>query len=355
MAREKLCVGVDIGASAVKLCQLKRSKKEYSLDAFGHVPLPSETIVDGALMNSQRVVDAIQELTAQNRIKNKRVALSISGHSVIIKKISLPQMTREELEDSIQWEAEQFIPFDMADVFIDVQIVNQASAQQGQMDVVLVAAKKDYVNEYTSVIIEAGLEPVICDVDAFAVENMYEANYDVSPVDTVVLVNIGASKTNINIIAGGVSSFTRDLNLGGSNFTEEIQKQLNVPHEEAEALKLGGAHWKPSGDTDAVVPHEVQRALQMVAENVTTEIQRSVDFYSATSADPSPSKIYLTGGSARLQPISQAIQSRIGVPVEVANPFRSIDTSNHDQSYLAGLAPAAAVAVGLALRHPGDN
>lgn len=353
MAREKLCVGVDIGASAVKVCHIKNTKKGLVLNAFGHVPLPSETVVDGALMNSARVVDAIGELLASQRIRHKQASLAVSGHAVIIKKIPLPQMSREELEQSIQWEAQQFIPFDMADVFIDAQILGQASTSQGQMDVVLVAARKDYVNDYTSVIIEAGLEPVVCDVDAFAVQTMFEANYDVDPTQTIVLVNIGASKTNINILTDGMSSFTRDLTVGGNNFTEEIQKQLNVAHDEAEALKVGGGD--RAGNADAVVPHEVQRALTMVADSVTNEIQRSIDFYSATSAAPAPSHIYLSGGTARLQALAKSIENRMQVQVEVMDPFRRIDTSAHDSTYLRSLAPAAAVAVGLALRYPGDN
>jgi len=317
---------------------------------YAHAPLPSETVVDGALMNSARVVDAVEELVATHRIRHKSVSISVSGHSVIIKKIPLPQMTREELDNSIQWEAEQFIPFDMADVFIDAQIISEASTQQGQMDVVLVAAKKDFVNDYTSVVIEAGLDPVIVDVDAFAIENVLLANYDVNPADTVVLVNVGASKTNINVLTNGASSFTRDLAVGGNNFTEEIQRQLHVAHEQAEALKLGG-----DGDADAVVPQEVQRALLGVSDNVTNEIQRSIDFFSATSAAAAVSKIYLSGGTARLQVLSQTIASRIGVEVEILDPFRNIDSSAVDADYLRAQSPAAAVAVGLALRYPGDN
>lgn len=347
----KLCVGIDIGASSVKLCQLKKSKRGILLEHFGMVPLPSETIVDGAMMNSARVVDAIQELVASHRVKNKQAALSISGHSVIIKKIPLPQMSREELEESMQWEAEQFIPFDIADVNLDVQIVNPVSVQQGQMDVVLVAAKKDYVNEYTSVIAEAGLDPVVCDVDAFAVENMFEVNYEIKDDQTVALINVGASKTNINILVNGVSSFTRDLTIGGNAFTEEVQRQMNVSREEAEGLKVGTGAGVQS---DAVVPHEVEGALRAVAENVTAEIQRSLDFYSATSADPPPTKIHLTGGSAHLQALIRTLSERLGVSVEVADPFRNVQVDAGDREYLTSLAPAAAVVMGLALRYPGD-
>lgn len=352
MAR-RLCVGIDIGASSVKLCQLARTKKGYALERFGVVPLPSETIVDGALMNSARVVEAIQELVSVHRIKTKQAAIAVSGHSVIIKKIPLPQMSRDELEDQIQWEAEQFIPFDIADVNLDVQIVNPESVQKGHMDVVLVAAKRDYVNEYTSVVIEAGLEPVVCDIDAFAIENMYEANYGISPEQTVALVNIGAAKTNINIVARGISTFTRDLTVGGNTFTEEIQKQLAVTREEAEALKLGGAG-DAATQADMLVPQEVERALRQVSDSVTTEIQRSIDFYVATSADPAPASIVVSGGTARLQTFMRALEDRMGVSVVTADPFRGIQVADGDRDYARLVGPAAGVAVGLALRYPGD-
>jgi type IV pilus assembly protein PilM len=353
MAREKLCVGVDIGASSVKLCQLKAAKNSYQLIHFGLVPLPSEAVVDGALMNSPRIVEAVQELVAAHKIKSKQVAISVSGHSVIIKKIPLPQMTPQELQESIQWEAEQFIPFDIQDVNIDVQIVRQQSAQQGQMDVVLVAAKKDLVNEYTSVIAEAGLEPIVCDVDAFAIQNAFELNYEYPAQGTVALVNVGASKTNINIITSGIPSFTRDLTIGGNAFTEEIQKQMSLAFEEAEALKIGGT--TGGKDTDVVIPHDVQRALQTVAENLTSEVQRSIDFYSATSADSAPSEIYLSGGSARLQVLSRSIEARIKVPVHVVDPFRRVQINPQDEAYLRAFGPTAAVSVGLALRSGGDG
>lgn len=354
MAREKFCVGIDIGASSVKLCQLKRKKDELLLEHYGHVALPPATIVDGAMMNPARIVDAIKELTSTHRIRNKRVAFSVSGHSVIIKKISLPQMTRQELEQSIQWEAEQFIPFDIADVNIDVQVLNEQSAQQGQMDVVLVAAKKDFIDEYTSVVADAGLEPVVCDVDAFAIENMFLQNYEPPPGQTIALVNVGASKTNINIMTNGLSSFTRDLNVGGNNFSEEIQKQLGVTAEESEALKFGGTG-KTGAPSDNVVPEEVQRSLQAISDNVATELQRSLDFFTATSAEPGPSHIYLTGGSSKLYVLEQTIKSRLGVNVTVADPFRRINTSGHDESFINTQSSTAGVVVGLALRFPGDN
>lgn len=354
MAKGKLAVGLDIGSGSIKVCVLKPAKRgNYQLMAFGMVQLPPEAIVDGALMNSTAVVDGIQELFASQKIKHKEVATSVSGHSVIIKKINLPQMSPEELEESIQWEAEQYIPFDINDVNIDVQILNTESTQAGQMDVLLVAAKKDMINDYTEVITSAGLTPVVVDIDAFAVQNQFEINYEVPRSETVVLINIGASVTNINVLANGISTFTRDISIGGGQFTDAVQKALNVSYDEAEALKLGGG----TADSDAVVPQEVERVLQTESEAIANEVQRSLDFYAATSADAHLARIFLSGGSAKIPALVKTIEGRTGVPVEVMNPFRNIDisTGRFDPAYLQSIAPMAAVAVGLALRSPADK
>lgn len=354
MAKAKLAVGLDIGAGSIKLCALKAGKRgNFALQAFGMVQLPPEAIVDGALMNSTAVVDGIQELFASQKLKVKDVATSVSGHSVIIKKISLPQMTTEELEESIQWEAEQYIPFDINDVNIDVQILSSESTQAGQMDVLLVAAKKDMVNDYTEVITHAGLQPVVVDIDAFAVQNQFEINYELPRSETVVLINIGASVTNINVLSHGISTFTRDISIGGAQFTDAIQKALNVSYDEAEALKIGGS----GEDSDAVVPQEVERVLQTESEAIANEVQRSLDFYAATSADAHISRIFLSGGSAKVPALVKTIESRTGVPVEVMDPFRNIEVpgGRFDESFLRSAAPIAAVSVGLALRYAGDK
>jgi type IV pilus assembly protein PilM len=254
------------------------------------------------------------------------------------------------LERSIQWEAEQYIPFDIGDVYMDVQVVNQHSAQQGQMDVVLVAAKKDFVNEYTSVIMEAGLEPVVCDVDVFALETMFGANYDLPTDQTIVLVNVGASKTNVNIIACGVSSFTRDLAIGGNNLTEDIQKKLHVSQDEAEALKRSVAT-----EDSASMRQDLSAAMRGPCDSLAADLQRSIDFFGATSADPAPSMIYLTGGTSHLAMVRQALGARTNIPVETLDPFNHLDVSGMDSSYVDSIRPFASVAVGLALRFPGDG
>lgn len=349
MARGKNLVGLDIGSSAIKVVQIKESKRGLQLQNFGMAPLPPEAIVDGALMNSGAIVDTILDLYARTKIKNKDVAIGIAGHSVIIKKISLPSMTPEELEESIQWEAEQYIPFDINDVNIDVEILSPASGAGGQMDVLLVAAKKEVVNDYTAVVTEAGLNPAVVDVDSFAVQNQFERNYDIPRDESVVLINVGASITSINILSKGISSFTRDITMGGAQFTEEIQKQLNVSYEEAEALKLGGELGRES---DSLVPQEVERVIVGVAENLAGEVQRSLDFYAATSAETSLSRIFLSGGTSKIPALGRILGQRTGLIVEVMNPFARIefDEKAFHPEYMREVAPMAAVAVGLGLR-----
>ena len=207
---------------------------------FGFEPLPAQTIVDGAIMNQGAVVDAIRTLRDNLGIKGREVATAISGHSVIIKKIKVPPMTPEELEEQIPWEAEHHIPFSKDDVEIDHQLIGNEGGG-GQMELLLVAAKKEVVADYSMVIREAKLVPMIMDVAAFTIQNAFEANYPVVPEEAIAIINVGATLSNINIIAGGSSAFTRDVTVGGNAFTEEIQKRLNVSQEEAEAWKIGSA------------------------------------------------------------------------------------------------------------------
>jgi len=355
MKKGKNLLGLNIGSSSVKIAELKPTKKGFQLINFGKISLPSEAIVDGALMNASAIVDAITELANSRKIKIKDVATSISGHSVIIKKISLPTMSAEELEESIGWEAEQYIPFDINDVNVDVQILGGQGDESGQMDVLLVAAKKDMINDYTSVIKEAGFNPCVVDVDAFAIQNMFEINYDLVPGETLVLCDIGASNININVLKNGTTAFTRDIAIGGNQYTEEIQKQINVSYEEAEALKIGGD--VGGADSEAVVPQEVEGIISSVSANLANDIQRSLDFYSATSTEDQISKIYICGGSSKVPGLSKVIEEKVGIPVEILDPFRRIEASekNFDPAYLRQEAPGAAVAIGLALRKLGDK
>ncbi len=341
-------LGLDIGSSSVKLVELKPGRKKgFQLVNLGVASIPPDTIVDGALMNASVVGDAIRNILSGVKVKTKECAIAVAGHSVIVKKINLPTMSAEELEESIQWEAEQYIPFDINDVNIDFQILG-AAAEEGQMSVLLVAAKKDMINDYITMVKETGLNPVVVDVNAFAVENMYEVNYPITEGEVVALANIGASVINMNVLKGGVTAFTRDVSAGGSQYTEEIQKTLNVSYDEAEKMKIGAKE---------AVPPELSGIFSSVSESIATEIQRSLDFFSATAGEDKIVKAFISGGCAKVPGLDKVISQKANVPVEVVNSFNNIEFSprTFDPEYIADISPAAAVAVGLALRRPGDK
>ncbi|HEY9466935.1 MAG TPA: type IV pilus assembly protein PilM, partial [Vicinamibacterales bacterium] len=285
------------------------------------------------------------------QFKSKDVAASLSGNSVIVKKITLPIMTESELSESIYWEAEQYIPFDIQDVNLDYQIIEGGGNGDGQgtMEVLLVAAKKDKIADYTNVITQAGRTPVIVDVDAFALQNAYEANYGFSAKAIVVLLNAGASAININILQGDQSVFTRDISMGGNAYTEAVQKELDLPFESAEQLKKGIP-------VDGASFEEAQPVLRAVTENVLLEIQKTFDFFKATAASEQIDRIMLSGGASRVDGFREMLQERFNAPVEEFDPFRAIAW---DTKKLGGdaveHASTAAVAVGLALRKVSDR
>jgi len=345
----KNCVGLDIGSNATKVIQVKQTKRGVQLLNFGIEPVPPQSIVDGSVMNSAAVAESISALFSKLRLRQKDVAIAISGHSVIIKKISVPQMSKDELEDQIYWEAEHHIPFAKDDVEIDHQILD-SEAGQNQMEVLLVAAKKEVVSDYASLVREANLNPVVVDVASFTMQNAFELNYGISE-ETVAVLNVGAAISTITIISNGVATFSRDVTIGGNAFTEEIQKQLNVGYEEAEAYKCGGT------EGDEVIPQEVDTILLQQADVMAGEFQRSFDFYLATTTGGQIDRIYLAGGSARVPALQQAIETRARLPLEVMDPFREvlIDESKFDMDYIQRQAPMACISMGLALRSEGDS
>jgi type IV pilus assembly protein PilM len=271
---------------------------------------------------------------------------------VIVKKISLPVMTESELAESIYWDAEQYIPFDIQDVNLDYQILNPGTIGEGAgtMDVLLVAAKKEKIADYTGVISQAGRVPVVVDVDAFALQNAFEINYGLEPEQVVVLLNAGASAININILSGDQSLFTRDVSVGGNAYTEAVQKELNLPFDSAEQVKKGLP-------VEGVDPESVKPVLQAMTESVLLEIQKTFDFYKASASSDRIDRIVLSGGACRVEGFSEALSERFGSAVETFDPFRKIafEPAKLGISDPGALAPSAAVAVGLALRRAGDR
>ncbi len=350
--RTKAIVGLDIGSSAVKAVELKPAGKTYRVAAFGAEPLPPDSIVDGAIIDSTAVADAIRRLFDANKsFKSKDVCASLSGNAVIVKKITLPVMTESELGESIYWEAEQYIPFDIQDVNLDYQILDPGTGpdSRGSMDVLLVAAKKEKIGDYTSVIAQAGKTPLIVDVDAFALQNAFEVNYGLEAGKVVVLLNAGASAININILQGDQSVFTRDISMGGNAYTEAVQKELDLPFEAAEQLKKGIP-------VDGATFEEAQPVLRAISENVLLEIQKTFDFFKATASSEQIDRLMLSGGASRVDGFREMLQERFSAPVEDFDPFRAVTwDAKKIGAEAADLAPTAAVAVGLALRKVGER
>lgn len=342
-------IGLDIGSSYLKVVQLKEKKNAYQLELFDMLPISPDIIVEGAIIDSLRLVDALKELTKKARIKTKNCVLGIAGHaSVIIRRISLPEMSEEELSESIKFEAEQYIPFDVEDVSLDFQIIGPKE-EAGQMDVMLVAVKKDIVNEYVSVAKEAGLNPIVVDINAFALENMYEVNYEIMPGRNIALINIGGHTINMNVLKGGISVFTRDSAMGSNLHTEALQKEFNVSYENAERLKRG----EP---VEGVYSEAVTSVMASVSEEILDEINRSLEFFKSTTFNEEINEVVLSGGGALIKDFPRLLAEKVGVEVITAEPFKNIQVpKKFDISYIEEISPIAAVAMGLALRRLGDR
>ena len=334
----------------MKAVELKTAGRAYKVATYGTEPLPPDSIVDGAIIDGAAVADAIRRLFEARNIRTRDVAASLSGNAVIVKKITLPVMTETELAESIYWEAEQYIPFDIQDVNLDYQVLDGGDpAGKGTMDVLLVAAKKEKIADYTGVIAQAGRAAVVVDVDAFALQNAYEANYGIDPGAIVVLLNAGASATNINILSGDQSVFTRDVSIGGNAYTEALQRELSLPLETADQLKRGMP-------VEGVTFEEARPVLRAVTENVMLEIQKTFDFFKATASSDRIDRIVVSGGASRAEGFTEMLTERFEAPVELFDPFKKIAFDAKKMgAESADAAATAAVAVGLALRRVGDR
>jgi len=344
----KNLIGLDIGTSSIKLVELEESKGSYRLKNFGTAKLPKETIVNGVVINAEPIVNSIKTLMDNLRVTNKSVSMSVSGHPVIIKKITLPVTSEEALEPVIETESEQYIPFDLDEVNIDFQILGINEEQQDQMDVMLVAAKKQMIDEYSDVIQSAGLKPVVADIDVFALENMFNLNYTHEEEAIIALVDIGASITNINIIRNEVSVFNRDVFLGGNQITEEIQKDLSVSYEEAESLKIGEV-------IEGINQEVLDDLILKGASSIAREVQRTLDFFTGSNYTEI-THVYLSGGAAKTKGLKDVIAEKMTATVEFVDPFKVIryDKKTFDTEYIKEITLLSSIGVGLAIRKLGD-
>ena len=344
LGRGRSPVGLDIGSGYLKIVQFKDIKGGYELELFDMMPLPPELIVDGSIIDSLRLIDSMNELIRKAKIKAKDATISLAGHSsVIIKRVSLPEMSEEELSESIKFEAEQYIPFDIEDVNLDFQILGPKE-EPGQMDVILVAVKKDVINEYLSVVKEAGLTPLIVDVNSFALENIYEINYEIEPDRNIAIVNIGASTINMNILKGGISVFTRDSAVGSNLHTEALQREFNLTYEIAEKLKKG----EP---VENVAPEDAIPVIELASEEIIGEVSRSLEYFHEDI-----NEVILSGGCALVKDFPNLLAEKTGAETKIMEPFKNIKIPKRfDVTYIEEMAPMLAVAAGLALRRPGDR
>ena len=341
----KSMVGVDIGSSSVKAVELRGKGGDFQLLSLGYEGLQPDSVVDGQIMELNAVSTAIGNIFNEHKIKTTQVAAGVNGHSVIVKNIVLPQMTEDELQESFAWHAEEHIPFDISDVNLDYHVTGSTP---DEIHVLMAACKRDKVANLKQTIQLAGKQPAVIDVDAFALQNCYELNYDPQPGHIVALLNIGASTTNINILNGARSVFTRDATFGGNQYTSLLQKELGLTFDQAERVKRG----MPLPDD--VEHREIEPILDTVSDILALEIQKTMDFYRATVEDGESAvqQILVSGGGSKLKGLVEFLSKRFEIPVEMFDPFRKIrvDSRGFDPEYMREIVPEMAIAVGLALR-----
>lgn len=342
---KKSLVGLDIGSSSIKAIELRGKPGNLQLINLGYEKLGPDCVVDGQIIELNSVSHAIAKIFKEHQIKTERVAAGVSGHSVIVKNIEVPLMSDEELEESIDWHAEEHIPFDIADVSLDYQIVGSGP---NALFVLMAACKRDRVGNVKQVIQLAGKDPAVIDVDAFALQNCFEINYAVDPRQRLAILNIGASTMNINILQGTKSVFTRDMTIGGNQFTGMLQKELGVTFDQAEGIKRGTA------TPENADPEEIDALLASASETLALEVRKTLDFYRTTTPEDAAQieKILITGGGSKLRDLEAYLSERLELPVERFDPFRQIKVDNRrfDPDYMREVMPEMAVAVGLALR-----
>ncbi|MCX5801107.1 MAG: type IV pilus assembly protein PilM [Candidatus Eisenbacteria bacterium] len=346
LGKKKSSVGLDIGSSAIKLAELEEAADGMRLVTFGIAELLPEAIVDGEIMDRQSVVDTIRNVVEEKGIKNRRVATAVSGRAVIVKKIVMDRLSEEDTREAIYWEAEQHVPYDVSDVVLDFQILKTDIGPK-QMQVLLVAAKREMVNVHAHIIKEAGLIPELIDVDAFAVQNALEANYDFAPEDVVALINVGAERTNISIVKDGIPHFTKDLSLGSHTVVEALQREHGLSHDEATKVLKGqseGAH-----------NYNIPQFVQVACDDLVVTLDRALAYLKTSGEAGALTRLFLSGGSSRLQGLRELLAEKFNVPADIANPLSKI---NCDSSLFEGgdpstVAPVLTVAIGLALRRAG--
>jgi type IV pilus assembly protein PilM len=342
-------VGLDIGSRSIKAAEIIDTKRGPTLKHFGIMDIAHGAIEEGTINDPESVAESIRQLFKSYNIKESNVAVSIGGYSVIVKKINVQTMAEEQLQETIHFEAEQYIPFDISDVNLDFQILGENEYNPSQMNVFLVAAKKDMVNDYINLVNLAGLNPCIVDVEAFALQNSFEANYSVED-ENIALIDIGASKTSLNILKGNSSVFMRDVSLGCGQINQKIMSLIECSFEEAEQLKYGD-------NPDRLTAEDLKGIVSSVVSDWCTEIRRALDFFYSTYPEDQIKRIVISGGGANISEFKKLLATEASAEVESINPFKNFhfDGKGFDDAYIKQIAPQAAISIGLAMRKVDDK
>ncbi|GIW40434.1 MAG: pilus assembly protein PilM [Candidatus Binatia bacterium] len=335
----------DIGSASIKLLEVRPAGGSVAVTAFGTAPTPPGAVHSSSVQDPSVVAEALRTVVEAKKMRARKAITAVPGPAVIIKRMSFPAQSPEELESAVLYEAGNFIPEDLENVSLDYQVVG-TSEDGKRFEVLVVAAKRDIVMSYVDALRAAGLQPVVVDVDHFALENMYEANYDPGSANVVALVHIGARFSSINILKKGVSSFTGDVPVGGRDVSELLVRELGIEMADAETLKTGGS-------LRSVPPERAEEVLRSAAETLVDEIHHALGFFWTAATDEAIDVVYLSGGSVRIPGLAEILGQRLEVPVEVAKPFARIPHPGSPTFEEA--APVLAVVAGLATRRLDRN
>jgi len=343
-------VGLDIGSHAVKMIRVKERNAKLRLVNLGLAPVPRDAFSEGRLTKPDLIGGSIQRLASHLKMKEKATATSISGYEVMIKKIELPTMTEEELHNRMHVELGQYIPYNIEEVEVDYQVMDIVKDRPTHMEVLLVAAKKDSINDCISLVKLSGLDPFVVDVDFFALSNAYEATYGLTGDESVLLLDIGAGKATMNIISRGVPVFTRDIPIGGYQITDRIKEHFRVSTEEAERMKLSEA-------SDESRHEELQEIFVAVVGNWVSEIKRAIDFFHNNYPGNDVKRVLLSGGSCRIPGLDKLLEENLHSEVELFNPLARMDYDPKvfDPAYVDYIGPQMAISLGLALRKTSEK
>jgi type IV pilus assembly protein PilM len=343
-------IGLDIGTNSIKIVELDVSGRKTTVVSFGVAPTPKNTILAGEIMDPLLLSEAIRTLVTKSGTKRKHASVGIWGNAVIVKRVSLPKMDLQLLDEQIRWEAEQYIPFDIQEINLEYHVLNSSKTSIDTMEVLLVAAKKDLIMNYLETVESAGVSCSILDVSTFALANCFMRNYPELTQDTSAIFDIGSGVTNFVVVENGEAVFARDIPMGGSNYTTDILKGMGVSEDEAEGLKLDISLGRPA-------PEELKTIVQSSHESFCDELNKSLDFYTSTSNQGKIQRIYLTGGGSLMIGLKESLSNLSQLPVEMFNPFHTIqvDKGVIASEYISQIAPLAAIAVGLGLRKAGDR